>query len=240
MPVLLLCYGDKEAKDLLRQAIEARYGQIPPVIESLVLDFKGRSRVKIGPVTTWVPVDMRAAFHFPLALRLDFTVRPLRLPVQRGSEAFDGAVYRSSRGSAQPSTITDEQLITSTRRRLWAMAAILLTPLSESYIKLTCIGENSFEAANTKLDDAATLVMREQQHTLKEVRVRALNPDSKQEQDFTMQLSDDQRLVGDLMLPQKISAFWDGTPYYEVEPIRAQVNPTLSDSLFTLQEGHQA
>ena len=55
MPVLLLAQGDAEARDLLRKAIEARYGPRPPALDSLKIDFNGRTRIKVGPVMTWVP-----------------------------------------------------------------------------------------------------------------------------------------------------------------------------------------
>ena len=75
MPVLLLAQGDTTSKDMLRHAIEARYGLRPPVLESLQIDFKGRVRAKLGPINTWVPVEATAYFNFPTSMRWDFSVK---------------------------------------------------------------------------------------------------------------------------------------------------------------------
>lgn len=233
MPVLLLCYGDKEAKDLLRLVIESRYGLTPPAIDSLHVVFKGRVRAKVGPVSTWVPVEAEARFHFPVKIRWDFNVRPLGLSVQRGVEAYDGETYRSARGSGQADVIEDSARIVSIRRRLWAIAAILLTPLSDSTIKLVSVAPNGFEAHNTKLDDAVSIYTRGG-NLLDYVQVNSLNPDSGKEQTFIMRLSEEQKPIDGLMLPTKINAFWDNDAYFELEPVRAEVNPTLDDSIFTL------
>jgi hypothetical protein len=235
MPVLLLAQGDPQAKNLLRQAIEARYGLRPPVIESLRIDFKGRARAKVGPITTWVPVDASAQFRFPNQMRWDFTVRPFGLPVHRGVEAFDGTTYRIARGNSTPTIINDEAHISSMRRRLWAIAALLLTPLGEHFVKLAANGDNSFEAANTQLHDAVNLNLRSN-NTLDYVQVKCLNPDTEQQQTFFMRLSEDQSAVNDLMLPCKISTFWDDNPYYEVEPILAESNPAIPEAVFTLDD----
>ncbi len=233
MPVLLLAQGDAEAKDLLRKAIEARYGLRPPAIESLQIDFKGRVRAKVGPITTWVPVDATAYFHFPTSTRWDFTVRPAGVTVQRGVDAFDGAAYRRVRGGGEPQVITDSQLVASTLSRLWAIAALLLTPLGEHFVRLTATGPNTLDAINTQINDSVSLHLRPD-NTLDQVQVSCLNPDTEQQQIFTLRLSADQALVNDLVLPQKICAFWDDAPYFEVEPIRVETNPPIPEATFTL------
>jgi len=233
MSVLLLAQGDPEAKTLLRQAIEARYGLQPPVIESLQIGFKGRARAKVGPVTSWVPVEAAAHFRFPLAMRWDFSVRPLGVPVAKGAEAFDGSAYRTLRGG-RPDVIADSEQVSSVRRRLWAVAALLLTPIGERFVKLTSLAENSFSATNTQLNDAVHLVFRPDR-TLDRVEVECLNPDNARLQKFSLRLSNEQAPLNGLMLPRMISAFWDDEPYYQVEPTRAESNPQIADAVFTLQ-----
>src|SRR5262245_24666361 len=135
-----MAQGDAEAKDLLRKAIEARYGLRPPALESLQIDFKGRSRAKVGPITAWVPVEATAYFKFPTAMRWDFTVKPVGVSVQRGVDSFDGTTYRQQRGGSAVQVIPDSQQINSVQSRLWAIAALLLTPLGEQFVKLTATG----------------------------------------------------------------------------------------------------
>lgn len=234
MPALLLAQGDPQAKNLLRQAIEARYGITPPVIESLQIEFKGRVRTKLGFVSTWVPVDATAYFRFPNHMRWDFTARPLGVPVRRGVEAFDGSTYRSGRGGA-PTVEMDEQKTSSTRRQLWAIAGLLLTPLGEHFVKLTSGNENCFEATNTQLNDAVSVYLRPSK-TIDYLQVTCWNPETNREEAFYLRLSEEQKPVNGFMLPTKISAFWGDNAFYEVEPAKVENNPEISDTVFDLSE----
>lgn len=233
MPILLLAQGDSKAKDMLRGAIEARYGLQPPGLESLRIDFKGRARAKVGPITTWVPVDAIAQFLFPTAMRWDFTVRPAGVTVQRGIEAFDGTVYRRTRGGSEPTVISEQEAIQSIQHRLWAIAALLLTPLGEMFVTLSLKDDSCFEALNTEIQAAVSLCLRENK-TLRTLSVSCLNPDSGKMQDFNIRLSEEQSPVDDFMLPRKISTFWDDVPYFEVEPVAVQSNPEISPEVFML------
>jgi len=235
MPVLLLAQGEPAAKDLLRQAIEARYGMRPPALDSLKIDFKGRARVKLGPVNTWVPVELKSYFRFPVSMRTDFIVKPLKLPVQRGVEAFDGEVYRRVRGGDKPTIINDDALIHSMRRRSWAVASILLTPLSELFVNLTANSNFSFDATNTKLDDAATILLL-QNHKLDQVKVRCVNPDTEKEQDYIINVSEELVTINELILPKKMTISWDDTPSFEVEPTNVESNPNFPDSVFRIED----
>jgi hypothetical protein len=233
MPVLLLCRGDDDAKQLLRRAIEARYGINPPALESLHLTFEGRSRIKLGPVRTWVPLTVQARFRFPTCLRWDFVVKPLKLPVQRGIEAFDGETYRTTRGSQSPDEETRPDVIVSVRRRLWAMASLLLTPLSDHYIRVTQCGETCLLAENTRLNDTVKLYLNDDA-TIDYAEVHCLNPDTDEQQRMTLRLSGAQSPVDHLMLPERISAYWNDDIAYEMEPVSANLNPPMDTELFTL------
>lgn len=233
MPVLLLARGDAQAKDLLRNAIEARYGVAPPAIDNLELQLKGRARVKVGPIAAWVPVDIEAHFRFPSAARWDFAVRPVGFTVQRGIEAFDGSTYRYVRGGSAPTTSEDQALISSLQRRLWAMAAVLLTPLGEHFVQLNYISDTCLEAHNTMFQNAVRLYLRPD-YSLERVEVECFNPDSSREQLFGLNLSANQQPINDIMMPCKISASWDNDPYFEVDPTRVTNSTTIEDRVFML------
>src|SRR4051812_20942919 len=126
MPVLLLAQGDPQAKDLLRKAIQARYGLRPPALESLHINFKGRARAKLGPVKTWVPVEAIGRFCFPDKMRWDFAVKAVGMQLNSGTEAFDGTAYRNTRKSKSADTSDDQKQIASMQHRLWAIAAVML------------------------------------------------------------------------------------------------------------------
>ncbi|MBZ0281055.1 MAG: hypothetical protein K8L97_09955 [Anaerolineae bacterium] len=234
MPVLLLAQGDPTAKDMLRKAIQARYGLRPPALESLQIQFKGRVRAKLGPITTWVPVEATARFSFPQSMRWDFIVRAVGVQIGSGVEAFDGVTYRSARGNKTAEAVEDAAMVSSLQRRLWAIAAVLLTPLGDHFVKLSVIGENLLEACNTQIDGAVNLHLRTDS-IIDYVDVKCLNPDTEREQVFTLRLSEEQAPINDLMLPHKISTFWDDEPYFEVEPVLADSNPAIAETVFTLE-----
>ncbi len=233
MPVLLLAQGDTTSKDMLRRAIEARYGLRPPALESLQIDFKGRTRAKLGPIATWVPVEATAYFCFPNTMRWDFTVKAVGVQLGSGIEAFDGTTYRSSRGGKAATIISNQDLISSMQQRLWAIAAVFLTPLGEHFVKLSSVGENILQVTNTQIGASIYLHLRDD-HTLDYVKIDCINPDNNKLQNFKLCLSDEQCLVNDLMLPSKIIAYWDGASYFEVEPKRAEANHHIDDTLFKL------
>jgi hypothetical protein len=235
MPVLLLAQGDATAKDLLRNAIEARYGLRPPAIDRLKIDFNGKARVKVGPVQTWVPLEVTAYFDFPTAMRWDFVAKPMGLPVQRGVEAYDGEVFRMLRGSKNPTVIDDEAQTHTLRRRLWAVASILLTPLSDMFVKLQTTGEHSLEAINTKLDDSAEIFLRDN-HTIASVKVHCLNPDAGEKQDYTITVSEEQTQLDNLLLPTRLEMAWNGQPNSKLEPQAVESNPTFDDAVFRIED----
>jgi hypothetical protein len=234
VPVLLLAQGDPQAKNMLRKAIEARYGLRPPALESLKLEFKGRARAKLGPLATWVPVEATARFHFPRSLRWDFIVKAVGVQVGSGAEAFDGVTYRSSHGGKAVEMSEDPDTISSIQRRLWAVAAVLLTPLGEQFVKLAQIDDSHLEATNTQFDVAVSLHLRDDEG-LDYVETTCLNPDSNRQQSFTLRLDDNLVSINDLLLPGKVSAFWDDDPYFELEPVLTESNPAIAPSVFMLE-----
>lgn len=231
MPVLLLCYGEEGAKQLLRRAIEARYGINPPAIDKLVIDFEGRGQIKLGPLKTWVPFSSSAKFIFPTHLRWDYTIKPFKLPVQRGSEIFDGDQFYSTRNYKPEHQVDHEDLIESTRRRLWSMAAMLLTPLSEMYIKLTQLDEYSFTAENTVLGDSVRLTL-DSDGKLVRTEVTCINPDTGRRQTYSQAFSPEQATVDDLMLPVNSTVSWDDDVSIELKPTRVDTSPDLTNNLF--------
>ncbi len=230
MPVLLLAQGDPQAKDLLRKAIQARYGLRPPALESLHITFKGRVRAKLGPVNMWVPVEATGRFNFPDKMRWDFVVKAVGVQLNSGTEAFDGTTYHNSRKSK---TEDDQQWVESMQHRLWAIAAVMLTPLGEMFVKLKANAIDQLEACNTRFDSAVNLHLRADQ-TLDYVETTCLNPDTDTREIFTLRLSDELVSFGDLILPSKISAFWSNQSYFEIEPMDAAANPTIADDVFAL------
>ncbi len=183
---------------------------------------------------TWVPVHNVTRFRFPSAIRWDFSVRPVGVPVQRGIEAFDGEVYRQLRGRGQAEIIENVELVASLQQRIWAIAAVLLTPLGEHFVKLETSSQESFKATNTKLHHTVDIHLRPD-YTVDLVEVVCLNPANNKQQTFRLKLSEDQAPVDDIMLPRMIQAFWDDQAYFEVRPTKVENLPAIADDVFTLK-----
>lgn len=234
MPVLLLAQGDARAKDMLRKAIEGRYGLRPPALESLKLQLKGRAPAKVGPITTWVPFEAVTQFRFPRSLRWDYTVKMVGVQFANGLEVFDGVNYHSMQ-SGKPLEVSDNAgMVTSMQRRLWSVAALFLTPLGEQYSKLEAKSDKELQVTHTQLNSVVTLHLRADQ-SLEYVETSCLNPDTQKEQLYTVMLSEDQVSLNDVILPAKISAFWDDDPFFEAHPTLVELNPAIPDNVFTLE-----
>jgi hypothetical protein len=119
------------------------------------------------------------------------------------------------------------------QHRLWAIAAVMLTPLGEMFVKLKANAQNEIEACNTRFNGAVNLHLRPDQK-LDYVVTNCQNPDTEKQETFTLRLSSDLVSFGDLILPGKISAFWNNEPYFEIEPMDAAANPNIQDSVFEL------
>jgi hypothetical protein len=235
MPVLLLAQGDAPARDAVRKAIEARYGMRPPVLDSLQIHFKGQFYTNIGPMDAWVPIEATARFRFPAAMRWDFIIKPLNLPQRRGIEAFDGVHYRRVSDGKTVQIVEDEKQITSVRRRMWAIAAILLTPLSDMQVKLSTLEQGGIRASNIQLG-AHVDIQLQQDNVLESVQVRCMNSETNTKQDFKIQLSQKLISMGALLLPDRIRMLWDHDPSMQLEPVSAKSNLDLPNNLFALSK----
>lgn len=232
MPVLLLAYGDPQAKKLLVKAIERRYGFSPPAIEKLRIYFKGRTHTRIGPVKTWVSTDVATHFIFPRSMRSDTTLKPFRLPVQKSTEAFDGEIYRTNKGGK---VTVDEQKnrIRLLQGRMWTMAALLLTPLSESYIKLTLVDERTFTALDTKMDTSITIQLRDDA-TVQCITTQFLDNETDRQYTYEMLLSQEIIDISGLPIPKTLCTSLDGEPLMELKPERVKFEAEIPTAIFTL------
>jgi hypothetical protein len=234
MPVLLLARGDQESKALLRRAIEARYGLGPPVLETLKLQMKGRVRTRVGPVTTWVPLDVTAHFKFGFSARWDYTARPVGVAVSSGTDAFDGTKLYQRRGHDPITVIQDAAQVNAMRARLWVINALMLTPLGDHFVELRATGERSFEATHREMGLTARLQLKEDD-TLEYAETESLNPDTGTPQTYAVRVSEGHSIVSGLILPRKIGFTWDNQVAIEVTPTSAETNLSVDDSMFRLE-----
>lgn len=226
MPVLLLARGDTQGKDLLRRAIEARYGFAPPALETLQLRVEGRVRSQVGPFNTWLSLAADIYLKFPLALRREYRLSLLGVRLRSGSDSFDSMVYRQN-----DTVMTDPTIVASMQAQTWVMSALLLMPLTEQHVEIISKGERSIEATHTETDDHAVLHLGES-YMVEQVTTQCIHPQTGQMCAFALQASKQQVTLDSLIVPAKITLLWDNVPYLEVQPVSAKPNVPLADSLF--------
>jgi hypothetical protein len=190
--------------------------------------------MKIGPVATWIPLDGIAYFKFPFSVRWNFTTHPVGVLRGGGEEAFDGAVCRKRKGD-EVTLIKDSEPVKSTYARLWAMSALLLMPLSEHFVELRANGDNTLDATHVEHGITAHLRLNDD-HTLDSASTECMNPATKKVQSFSLRLSEGQKEVGGLMLPNKIALWWDEQPDMEISPVSAEINPAVDEGMFKLEQ----
>lgn len=237
MPVLLMARGDQEARDLLKKAIQARYGLRPIAIDTLLLSFSGQVQMRIGPINTWVPLEANAAFDFPDAMRWDTVAKPMGgIAVQRWVECYDGQRLYMSRGRDKAQTSDSTMLVESAQRRLWAMAALMLMPLGEHFVTLKQDGERSLIATNTELGASAKICF-DERYWIQSVSVDCYNGETNSVQTFTLQIDNELVSFEDVLLPKTIQAYWDDQLWYEVVTTAARVNLVLPPDTFKAKLG---
>lgn len=230
MRILLLCQGTPVAKDMLRKAIERRYGMNPPVIEKLHIGFKGRAKAPDGE---WMPLSAQARFELPNKVRWDFVANDTRHDMQQGAIAYDGFSYRHTRDDANLEKITQTDYLNSMRSQLWSLATMLLTPLSDHMVKLTECGDFCLEAKNTQLNESTTIRLRDD-YSVKSVEVPCWNPRTQRQQLYRLVMTRETAPVDGFILPKRLGAFWDKDPDYEMMPVRVERHPEFPPEIFNL------
>ncbi len=233
MPVLLLARGDQVSRSMLKQAIEARYGHSAPMIETTKIEMKGRSRVKLPFTSTWMAIETTVYVKFPSAIRWDYVVRPVGLPVSSMSEAFDGSTLRRTRMLRSPEVNTDTGLLHSLRSRLWSMAVMLLTPLSDPAIQVRRLNDTTLAVENTETEIRVNLMLNEDM-TVKQIATVCYNPLTEREQVYCLRATNGQEMIDGLMFPRQIDVLWDDELDLEMTPVSIETNPVLEDSFFRI------
>ena len=232
MAVLLLAQGDATSKDLLRYAIEVRYGLRPPAFDHVKIDFHGKVKTKLGPIQTWFPLEANGYFRFPDVIKWKFIAKPLRFPIHQGIETYNGATYEVAHGE-KTVVYTDGDEFEAARKQLWAIAALLLTPLSDIHVRLEPLGEHSFRAVNTEFNEHVDVYLRPN-GTIEKVFIPVCyNVDSGKVQSCTFELSEEQILLNEMAIPAQLAIVWDqDDPNYVLTPQEINLNPVEYEEKF--------
>ncbi|MDX2162846.1 MAG: hypothetical protein SF162_16120 [bacterium] len=232
MPVLLLSRGDPKSKDVLRRALTARYGIGAPALDTLCIAFTGRTRLKVGPITTWVPVEGRVRFRFPFAASWEYTVRPAGLPLHHVRVAFDGSrICRQQPG--KPPVADDNSSVNAMRQQVWANTTALLCPLSGSAIELKAVNDHRLVVTHTEHGTHVAMQLNPD-YTVSAIETSTTDPADGIQKPYRLEFSGGQRLIDGLMLPHTITMYWGDEIDCELHPVRADINPEIDDSAFQI------
>ncbi len=228
MSTLLLTQGDPDALNLLRRAIAARYFVSPPALESLRVDYSGRGHITLGRVRSWVPLEATLYFHFPDAMRWNYAVRPLGVPLRRGTGSFVNGVFYSEQ---QPTPVSRSTMLEHLRLSIWAMGALMLTPLSESTIHLQSQTSRSFIIHNTQNGDQFEVLLYDD-YMIRAIRFSSpMIPDEARQQ-ISILPSRDQTVLDGLTVPRKVEVLRGDNLLYEADVVNAAANPRLPSAFF--------
>lgn len=230
MAILLLCRGDEEAKNLLRQSINAHYGSYPVAYESVRMIATGRVKQSIASLNVWLSLDLDTKFLFPDQFRQDYKVKLWQIPLLNKSEAFDGIQhYQQNRNKPADITTHPDPYLQLVTMRLCAFSSMLLLPLSEVHIELSWLSECSILVTNTATKTTTKLSFYDN-FQLKQIVTTIEGNQS----EFRMDLSKDVVETDSVKTFKAIKIYWNDEFRYELYPSDIRFTDQLAGETFVL------
>ncbi|GEM_PF-1021193 len=236
MSFLTLAQGDPIGKDLLKKLVNSRYGISPPAMESLRITYRGRTRARLWRVPLWARVDAVATYRFPREMKWEFKVRLLGLLRSGYTTSFDGTAVYEQHGF-KVSTITDEVLVESARRRAWAETVFFISPLiADPQVHVEGEGNHTLRVWLAGQEADVAIVRLDEDNRLHEVEVERVDPaDGQRKRQFIRPVGELVKVDG-LIMPQTIQRYWEDELFMELSPVAVDLNPELAPDVFTLRE----
>lgn len=192
---LSLAKGDFEARNLLKEAVLARYATRPLPLEAVVLTLRRRERTFLGlPLT----VTVEAAYAEPDRWLWQETRRLLGIRLGRRVESLDDQ--------------TEPSLRESLRRQQWAFRALLLTPLTREGITLRAVAERAFQAVEDAQPEAIATLYLKPDYSLAAVEVERYRPSDKRRLPYTLRPEGGYQNLNGVNLPLQIAEQWGSEP----------------------------
>ncbi len=234
MQVLLLSRGDAAAKDLLRRVLAARYGFGAPALDSMILSLKGRARIKIARIPTWVSLETCIYFQTPMRARWEYNIRPVGLPITVGVHAYDGARYRKKQGD-HVETHHAPPVHEAMRDRVWVSTLMMLSPLVRPEVEIKRDGERILTASRIDTGTCVTMYFNDD-YTLEHLEFPTLDIETNETKLYRLRFSHEQMDVGGIILPSVITMLWGEEPRYELSPVSVEINPPIDGEKFQMAE----
>lgn len=233
MAILTLAKGDPAALKLLKEAVAARYGLRPLLVESLRLTLSAKRPGFLGlPAQTHVHLALVGSTHW----RWQERTRLLGIPIASSLESFDGgACYTGKIGAITSST--EAQDLSSYQRLLWAVLALLITPLTEEGVIVKAGGERTFAATlENAPHDVATITLNAD-YTLNKVQVQRHRPGDAAPVNYVVTPGRELQTLSGLILPVTVEMGWEDKPRTVYTITHAEVNETIPLTEFTVHGG---
>lgn len=230
MSILLLCKGDENAKDLLRNSITTHYGDRPLAFDAVHIHTSGRILHRIGPLTLWLSLELDTYFQFPFRFRQDYQLSLLKIPVLKQSESFDSNTYYLKNRNSPATSSIDNDYLKSVKQRLWAYSAMMLMPLSETFVELNYVDDSCIIAHNTQTEMSAKVCFYPN-HQLKEIVVSSRGRTDL----FRIALSEETDLIDGKKVYKHLVVGWNDQTQYTLHTKQVDFIEKFEDSRFTLE-----
>ncbi|RMF53518.1 MAG: hypothetical protein D6749_02115, partial [Chloroflexota bacterium] len=192
---LSLARGDFEARNMLKEAVIARYAARPLPLEALSLTLKRRGRALLGlPISITVEVAYAEPDRFLWQERRKFL--GISLGVQR--QSLD----------EQADALQRESL----RRQQWAFRALMLTPLTREGVALRAVAERAFQAVHDDQPDQIATVYLKPDYTVAAVEIERYRAADKRHLPYMLRPEGGYQTLEGINVPVQLSEQWGSEP----------------------------
>jgi hypothetical protein len=230
MSFLSLSRGDPQARDLLQRAIRARYGLRPLPLDSVRLWMTGKGTGPLGLFTTvTATVSLIPGSHW----RWDQTSHLLGITTGIFTVTYDGGTCYERRGRLV-TRASDPAIVQGARCRMWLECASMLTPLTTPDVTLKAVDERTFQAMpDPESNDAATIRLNADD-TVSAVEASCYHAAQKCEKLLTIRPAGGLQTLDGFTVPRQIVYQWSGERPQRFNVIKAEANPKIPLTEFTL------
>jgi hypothetical protein len=227
----MLARAEPEARALLQRALRARYGIRPVPVESIRLHMMGAAR---GPLGLPVRVERVGAYVGTTHWRVESQHKLFGVSLRRCVESFDGGAVFIAEGKLVTGH-SDPLVLASYRRRLWAVNALFLTPLTGEHTTLKMAGERVIQAiSDANTDDVATLTFNPDD-TLAQVEVQRYRLQDQRTLAFVLRPENGLQTLNEFVVPVRIAFQWADSPAEVFSVTGVELNPRIPLTEFTMQ-----
>jgi hypothetical protein len=188
---LSLARGDFEARNLLKEAVLARYAARPVPLEKLRLTLRRQARIWLGVPLTIV---IEAAY-----------AEPDQWSWRERHKLF-GVVIGGQREALAEQT--DPALRESLHRQQWAFRALMLTPLTREGVTVRAVAERAFQAVHDDQPEAIATIYLKPDYNVAAVEIERYRAADKRRLPYTLRPEGGYQTFDGINLPAQIAEQW--------------------------------